>query len=189
MGAALLAFLQMDQVCRRAVGEFANRAARAARPHPALGTLTEREREIVGLVCEGLSNDEIAQRLMVSPATARTHVSRAMVKLGARDRAQLRFGLNATREQVVSMGRSGRVGYWRRRTPVVAGVLMAFAAAAFATVSIIHFEVDIPIGFTTVSDSFPGAAPPEARIAAVVAVGATAVLTHRAKRRATAPTI
>ena len=51
--------------------------------------LTEREREIVALVGEGLSNDEIADRLVVSPATAKTHVSRAMVKLGARDRAQL----------------------------------------------------------------------------------------------------
>jgi DNA-binding NarL/FixJ family response regulator len=54
-----------------------------------LAALTEREREVVGLVGEGLSNDEIAGRLVLSPATARTHVSRAMVKLGARDRAQL----------------------------------------------------------------------------------------------------
>lgn len=57
--------------------------------HSQLDTLTDREREIVGLVGEGLSNDEIAARLFVSPATARTHVGRAMVKLGARDRAQL----------------------------------------------------------------------------------------------------
>jgi DNA-binding NarL/FixJ family response regulator len=84
-GEALLS----PSVTRRVVGEFANRAPRTAKPHPQLGTLTEREREIVGLVGEGLSNDEIAQRLVVSPATARTHVSRAMVKLGARDRAQL----------------------------------------------------------------------------------------------------
>ena len=51
--------------------------------------LTDREREVMALVAEGLTNDEIAVRLTVSPATARTHVSRAMVKLGARDRAQL----------------------------------------------------------------------------------------------------
>jgi DNA-binding NarL/FixJ family response regulator len=51
--------------------------------------LTDREREVVGLVAEGLSNDEIAGELFVSPATARTHVSRAMIKLNARDRAQL----------------------------------------------------------------------------------------------------
>ena len=74
---------------RRVVREFATRPTRVLQPHPQLDTLTEREREIVGLVGEGLSNDEIAERLVVSPATARTHVSRAMIKLGARDRAQL----------------------------------------------------------------------------------------------------
>jgi len=55
----------------------------------ALDRLTDREREIVTLVGEGLSNDEIAARLVLSPATAKTHVSRAMVKVNARDRAQL----------------------------------------------------------------------------------------------------
>ena len=56
---------------------------------PDLEALTEREREVMALVAAGLSNDEIAEQLVVSPATAKTHVSRAMVKLGARDRAQL----------------------------------------------------------------------------------------------------
>ncbi|MEU4219735.1 response regulator transcription factor [Actinoplanes sp. NPDC026623] len=84
-GEALLS----PSVTRRVVREFASRPARVLRPHPRLDALTDREREIVGLVGEGLSNDEIAARLMVSPATARTHVSRAMVKLHARDRAQL----------------------------------------------------------------------------------------------------
>jgi DNA-binding NarL/FixJ family response regulator len=51
--------------------------------------LTERERQVVGLVASGLSNDEIARELVVSPLTAKTHVSRAMTKLNARDRAQL----------------------------------------------------------------------------------------------------
>ncbi len=54
-----------------------------------LAALTEREREVVALVAAGLSNDEIAGRLVLSPLTAKTHVSRAMTKLGARDRAQL----------------------------------------------------------------------------------------------------
>ena len=56
---------------------------------PGLASLTEREREVVGLVACGLSNDEIARTLVVSPLTAKTHVSRAMTKLNARDRAQL----------------------------------------------------------------------------------------------------
>ena len=84
-GEALLS----PSVTRRVVREFANRPARVVRPHPELETLTDREREIAALVGEGLSNAEIAERLVVSPATARTHVSRAMIKLGARDRAQL----------------------------------------------------------------------------------------------------
>jgi DNA-binding NarL/FixJ family response regulator len=77
-------------VTRRLIGEFATRS----RPNVApaanrLGELTEREREIVALVGEGLNNDEIAKRLFLSPATAKTHVSRSMVKLHVRDRAQL----------------------------------------------------------------------------------------------------
>jgi len=84
-GEALLS----PSVTRRVVREFASRPSRARKPHPQLDTLTDREKEIVGLVGEGLSNDDIAERLVVSPATARTHVSRAMVKLGARYRAQL----------------------------------------------------------------------------------------------------
>jgi len=81
--------LMSPSVTRKVIREFVASSPRPSRPHPALGTLTDREREIVALVAEGLSNDEIAQRLVISPATARTHVSRAMVKLAARDRAQL----------------------------------------------------------------------------------------------------
>lgn len=57
--------------------------------HPLLANLTDREREVLALIGEGSNNAEIAERLVVSPATARTHVSRIMIKLGARDRAQL----------------------------------------------------------------------------------------------------
>ena len=73
---------------RRLIAEF---AARSKEPVAAvsLSELTEREREVLTLVGIGLSNEEIARRLVVSPLTAKTHVSRAMVKLGARDRAQL----------------------------------------------------------------------------------------------------
>src|SRR5258706_34091 len=73
----------------RPVRECAHRPSRTIKPHPQLDALTDRERETVALVAEGMTNDEIAARLRISPATARTHVSRAMVKLGARDRAQL----------------------------------------------------------------------------------------------------
>ena len=67
--------------------------------------LTDREREVMALVAEGLSNQEIADRLYMSPATAKTHVSRAMTKLGARDRAQL--VVLAYETGLVSPGRAG----------------------------------------------------------------------------------
>ena len=75
-------------VTKRLVAEFASKT-KEPRPTAELNALTDREREVMALVAEGLSNEEIAERLVVSPATAKTHVSRAMVKLGARDRAQL----------------------------------------------------------------------------------------------------
>lgn len=75
-------------VTRRLIGEFALRAKRPP-PTDVLGELTDREREVLALVGDGLSNAEIAERLYLSPATAKTHVSRAMTKLQARDRAQL----------------------------------------------------------------------------------------------------
>ncbi|MEV4331291.1 response regulator transcription factor [Streptomyces sp. NPDC049597] len=75
-------------VTRRLIAEFAARS-RAPAKAGGLDRLTEREREVMALVGIGLSNEEIARRLVVSPLTAKTHVSRTMVKLGARDRAQL----------------------------------------------------------------------------------------------------
>jgi DNA-binding NarL/FixJ family response regulator len=84
-GEALLA----PSITRRLIAEFAAQRPRSG-PAPAeLEELTEREREVVGLVALGLSNEEIAETLVISPATAKTHVSRAMMKVGARDRAQL----------------------------------------------------------------------------------------------------
>jgi DNA-binding NarL/FixJ family response regulator len=79
-GEALLA----PTVTRRLIREFANRPE-----PPSLDGLTEREREILILVAQGLSNTEISQRLYVSMATVKTHVGRLLAKLGARDRAQL----------------------------------------------------------------------------------------------------
>ncbi|MGW1775248.1 response regulator [Streptomyces sp. NPDC002104] len=78
-------------VTRRLIEEFAARSKQPAADDSGLGLdrLTEREREVMALVGLGLSNEEIARRLVVSPLTAKTHVSRTMVKLGARDRAQL----------------------------------------------------------------------------------------------------
>jgi DNA-binding NarL/FixJ family response regulator len=77
-------------VTRRLIAEFAARSKEpAGGREQGLDLLTDREREVMALVGMGLSNEEIARRLVVSPLTAKTHVSRAMVKLGARDRAQL----------------------------------------------------------------------------------------------------
>ncbi|PZG13965.1 response regulator [Nonomuraea aridisoli] len=83
-GDALIA----PSITRRLIAEFAGRVQRPD-PGPRLNALTEREREVMTLVAGGLSNDEIAARLVLSPATAKTHVSRIMTKLGVRDRAQL----------------------------------------------------------------------------------------------------
>jgi DNA-binding NarL/FixJ family response regulator len=83
-GGSLLA----PSVTRRVIEHFGATAPRRT-PHPELDELTEREREVVAWVATGRSNQEIADVLVVSPDTVRTHVSRAMVKLHARDRAQL----------------------------------------------------------------------------------------------------
>ena len=82
-GEALLS----PKVTRQLIAEFATRAQTP--PSRPLDELTVREREVTALVASGLSNDEIAARLYLSPATAKTHVNRAMTKLGTRDRAQL----------------------------------------------------------------------------------------------------
>ncbi|MFC4064436.1 response regulator [Actinoplanes subglobosus] len=84
--------LLSPSVTRRVIGSFTAAAVAHGRQPEVpreLDQLTDREREVLGLVAEGLSNDEIAARLVISPATAKTHVSRTMIKLGARDRAQL----------------------------------------------------------------------------------------------------
>ena len=80
--------LLSPSVTRRLIGEFASRSKEPPPSH-GLDVLTDREREVVALVAAGLSNDQIGEKLYVSPATAKTHVNRAMTKVGARDRAQL----------------------------------------------------------------------------------------------------
>jgi DNA-binding NarL/FixJ family response regulator len=84
-GQALLA----PAVTRRLIETFTARPARSPDTAAKLDALTEREREIVALVGTGMTNDDIAARLVISPLTAKTHVSRAMLKVDARDRAQL----------------------------------------------------------------------------------------------------
>ena len=84
-GDALLA----PSVTRRLIAEFVRRPEPNAVTPAALDALTDREREVLALVARGLSNAEIAELLVVSGATAKTHVSRVLAKLGARDRAQL----------------------------------------------------------------------------------------------------
>ncbi|WP_158879937.1 response regulator [Amycolatopsis anabasis] len=84
-GEALLA----PTVTRRLISEFVGRPENRRIDTGAIRQITEREREVLALVAGGLSNDEIAAQLVISAATARTHVSRIMTKIGARDRAQL----------------------------------------------------------------------------------------------------
>ena len=84
-GEALLS----PSVTRRLIARFVTEPARPARVAPSLDELTDREREVLVLVAGGLSNAEIADRLVITHATAKTHLSRILLKLGARDRAQL----------------------------------------------------------------------------------------------------
>ncbi len=81
--------LLSPSVTRRLITDLARRPERPPVSGQVLSTLTVREREVLALVAEGLSNDEIAARLFLSPLTSKTHVSRIMTKLNARDRAQL----------------------------------------------------------------------------------------------------
>jgi DNA-binding NarL/FixJ family response regulator len=81
--------LLSPSVTRRLITDLASRPERPPPSDQILAGLTDREREVLGLVAEGLSNDEIAARLFLSPLTSKTHVSRIMTKLNARDRAQL----------------------------------------------------------------------------------------------------
>jgi RNA polymerase sigma factor (sigma-70 family) len=81
--------LLAPSITRRLIEEFTQRPEPNLNSAGALDSLTEREREVLRLVAAGMSNTEIADRLVVSPATSKTHVSRILTKLGARDRAQL----------------------------------------------------------------------------------------------------
>jgi DNA-binding NarL/FixJ family response regulator len=76
-------------VTRRLIAEFASLPTTSSVTPQQLRWLTTREREVLSLVARGLSNAEIAEKLVISPATAKTHVSRAMRKVNAHDRAQL----------------------------------------------------------------------------------------------------
>lgn len=91
-------------VTRRLIAEVVSRSERIQGSPAALAVLTDREREVMALVAGGLSNEEIAAELYLSPLTAKTHVSRAMSKLGARDRVQL--VVLAYQSGLVSTGRS-----------------------------------------------------------------------------------
>lgn len=84
-GEALLS----PSVTRRLIADYASRATPQSQDASRLDALTEREREVVRLVAAGLDNREIGQRLFMSPLTAKTHISRAIMKAGVRDRVQL----------------------------------------------------------------------------------------------------
>ena len=94
-------------VTRRLITDYSRRPRRLVVDDGTLGELTDREREVMVLVARGLSNAEIAERLYLSPLTAKTHVSRILTKLGARDRVQLvipayRTGFGGARRPVVA---------------------------------------------------------------------------------------
>jgi len=93
---------------RRLLAEFASRPERRAATPASLQVLTQRERDVLVAIADGASNDEIAGRLVISPATVRTHITRVLFKLGARDRAQL--VVMAFEAGLVAPGRPARPG-------------------------------------------------------------------------------
>jgi DNA-binding NarL/FixJ family response regulator len=101
-GEALLA----PTVTRRLIGEFARLQPRPTSDPAPLGSLTPREKEVLGLIAEGLSNPEIAERLVVGEETVKTHVSRVLAKLGLRDRTQ---AVVTAYESGLVVPRSGRI--------------------------------------------------------------------------------
>jgi DNA-binding NarL/FixJ family response regulator len=100
--------LLAPSVTRTLIEEFARRQPREVRDHPALDALTPREREVLLLVGRGRSNTEIADELHMSVATAKTHVSRLLAKLGSRDRAQL--VVVAYESGLMTAGGAGEIG-------------------------------------------------------------------------------
>src|SRR4051794_14742392 len=107
--------LEPPSLTRRLIAELASVPDPQLPRSERLDELTPREREVVALVALGLSNPDIAERLVISPATSKTHVSRAMLKLGARDRSQLvafafHAGLAVPRmrapQEVLALGRA-----------------------------------------------------------------------------------
>jgi DNA-binding NarL/FixJ family response regulator len=92
-------------VTRRLIAEFVARPERRAASPASLEALTDREREVLSHIATGLSNDELAETLVISPATVRTHINRVMTKLAARDRAQLM--VMAYEAGLVAPGRRG----------------------------------------------------------------------------------
>jgi DNA-binding NarL/FixJ family response regulator len=102
-------------VTRRLIAELTAQPTTVPNPEQ-LDELTAREREVMALAAGGLNNDEIGERLVVSPATAKTHVSRAMMKLHARDRAQL-----------VALAYKTGLVHPRRRLPIVSAPVLAAA--------------------------------------------------------------
>ena len=100
---------------RRVISELASRPNPQLPSPEQLDELTAREREVMALVAAGLSNDEIADDLVITSATAKTHVSRAMTKLGARDRARLVGGVLLQRLQPSRSGGSSPPSHGDRR--------------------------------------------------------------------------
>ena len=134
-GEALLA----PRITRRLIAQFTAERIATQVAEDRLAVLTQREREVLALVGQGLSNDEIGAELFLSPATARTHVSHAMAKLGARDRAQL--VVIAYQTGLVSRGREGVAAQVRPRPQpygTVEGALARGIVAGAQVVILVH---------------------------------------------------
>ena len=177
-GEALLS----PSVTRRVVSQFSRHLVEGTPSASGLDALTDREREMLAWVATGRSSQEIANELFLSPATVRTHISRAMGKLGAATVLNSWSSRSGRGSSFPRVKRSSMIGTTiPNRVPARAlGVLMMLEALSFLGFALLHLGVRIAADFAVIDEPRrPFAVIVEGVAAVALALGASAVLTRR----------